>query len=67
MVCFGEVGLTGEIRAVGHATRRLHEARQLGFTRCLLPETSDGRQQEGAGMDVICLDTVDAMMAVLFP
>ncbi|MFQ5657355.1 MAG: DNA repair protein RadA [Candidatus Methylomirabilales bacterium] len=67
LVCFGEVGLTGEIRAVGHATRRLHEARQLGFTRCLLPETNSGSQQGGAGMDVVGVRTVEAMMAILFP
>ena len=67
MACFGEVGLTGEIRAVRHATRRLHEARQLGFTRCLLPETNDGGQGEGTGIEIIGLGTVDAMMTVLFP
>lgn len=67
MVCFGEVGLTGEIRAVRHAAKRLHEARQLGFTRCLVPETNDGRQGEGGEIDVIGLGTVDAMMTVLFP
>ena len=67
MVCFGEVGLTGEIRAVRHAAKRLHEARQLGFTRCLVPETNDGRQGEGGEIDVIGLGTVDTMMTVLFP
>ena len=67
MICFGEVGLTGEIRAVGHATRRVHEARQLGFTRCLLPEANSSSRQGGAGMDVVGLGTVDAMMTVLFP
>lgn len=66
MVCFGEVGLTGEIRGVRHALRRLHEARQLGFARCLLPEANAARQPDG-DMEVIGLGTVDAMMTVLFP
>ncbi|HEY3198855.1 MAG TPA: DNA repair protein RadA [Nitrospirales bacterium] len=37
-VVFGEVGLGGEIRAVGHAETRLREAAKMGFQRCLLPE-----------------------------
>lgn len=66
MVCFGEVGLTGEIRAVRHAVKRLHEAWQLGFNRCFLPEANEGKHREGAEIDVIGVGTVDAMMAILF-
>jgi DNA repair protein RadA/Sms len=39
-VVFGEVGLTGEIRAVVSPQRRLQEAAKLGFHRCLLPAAS---------------------------
>jgi DNA repair protein RadA/Sms len=39
-VVFGEVGLTGEIRAVVSPERRLQEAAKLGFHRCLLPAAS---------------------------
>jgi DNA repair protein RadA/Sms len=35
---FGEVGLAGEIRAVGQAEVRVKEAAKLGFSRCVLPE-----------------------------
>jgi DNA repair protein RadA/Sms len=37
LVCFGEIGLSGEIRGVQRAEARLHEAQKLGFTRALLP------------------------------
>ncbi len=37
VVAFGEVGLTGEIRAVSHAEARVAEAARLGFTRVLMP------------------------------
>ncbi|MEL6961119.1 MAG: DNA repair protein RadA [Pseudomonadota bacterium] len=37
-VFFGEVGLAGEIRAVGHMQTRLKEAQKLGFQRAVLPE-----------------------------
>ena len=35
---FGEVGLSGELRAVPQAERRLLEASRLGLPRCILPE-----------------------------
>ncbi|MDO5675558.1 MAG: DNA repair protein RadA [bacterium] len=42
-VLCGEIGLAGEVRAVGHMEQRLRESRRLGFTRFLLP-TSTWRQ-----------------------
>ncbi|MGB6388199.1 MAG: DNA repair protein RadA [Methyloceanibacter sp.] len=36
-VYFGEVSLTGAIRAVGHRDQRLKEAAKLGFTRAMVP------------------------------
>lgn len=38
VVAFGEVGLTGEIRAVSQAEARVAEAVRLGFTRVLMPK-----------------------------
>jgi len=37
MVAFGEVGLSGEIRAVSQAESRVREARRLGFKSVVLP------------------------------
>jgi len=39
-VVFGEVGLTGEVRAVGRAEARLREAARQGFRRCVMPAGS---------------------------
>ncbi len=36
----GEVGLSGELRNVGHLARRLNEAAKLGFTRALVPKSA---------------------------
>jgi len=36
----GEVGLAGEVRAIGQAEARAREGAKLGFRRCVLPETS---------------------------
>lgn len=37
--CFGELGLTGELRTVAHADRRLAEAEKFGLTPVVQPET----------------------------
>jgi DNA repair protein RadA/Sms len=39
----GEVGLSGELRSVGHLARRLHEAAKLGFSQALVPRSSARR------------------------
>jgi DNA repair protein RadA/Sms len=38
VACFGEVGLTGELRAVAHADRRLAEASKFGLGDVVTPE-----------------------------
>ena len=45
LVAFGEVGLSGEVRAVSMANERVKEALKLGFTVCLLPKASMERVQ----------------------
>jgi DNA repair protein RadA/Sms len=35
--CFGEIGLTGELRYVAHADRRLAEAARFGIERVIMP------------------------------
>ncbi len=37
---FGEVGLTGEVRAVTNAERRLQEAIKMGFKTCIMPRAN---------------------------
>lgn len=37
LLAFGEIGLTGEIRAVNHAAQRVTESARLGFKKCIIP------------------------------
>ena len=37
-ICFGEVGLSGEVRGVSMAEQRVQEAKKLGFEVCILPQ-----------------------------
>jgi DNA repair protein RadA/Sms len=39
-VVLGEVGLGGEVRAVGFVSIRIQEAQKLGFKRCILPRSN---------------------------
>lgn len=39
LLAIGEVGLTGEIRAVSHMSQRLGEAARLGFKKCIIPKS----------------------------
>jgi DNA repair protein RadA/Sms len=39
LACFGELGLTGELRTVAHSERRLAEARRFGLTPVIEPES----------------------------
>lgn len=40
VMVFGEVGLTGEVRAVNMAEQRVAEAAKLGFTTCIMPQVN---------------------------
>lgn len=42
VVVFGEVGLGGEVRRVASVMLRVKEAKKLGFTRALAPNSKDG-------------------------
>jgi len=64
-VAFGEVGLLGELRAVGGTERRLREAARLGFARALIPRTRSAPPAV-AGMEVVPVATVrDALAGAL--
>lgn len=55
-IAVGEVGLAGDVRAVGGVPRRLAEAARLGFTRAIIPRGSLGNETLPAGMRVIEVD-----------
>ena len=40
LIAFGEIGLSGEVRAVSHADYRIKEAARLGFRRIILPKST---------------------------
>jgi len=49
----GEIGLTGEIRAVSNLSQRLSEVHRLGFTRCIIPKQGTSQIDAPAGLELI--------------
>jgi DNA repair protein RadA/Sms len=50
---FGEVGLSGEVRAVSMVEQRVNEAIKLGFEYCILPKVSMSKLKKTDGI-VLC-------------
>ena len=48
----GEIGLSGEIRAVSQIEKRINEAQKLGFKRIIIPEVND-IQEKFNGIEII--------------
>ena len=67
LVVLGEIGLTGEIRAVGHVEARLREAAKLGFRRCLLPQANTQAASMVAGFESIGVRTVSEALEAILP
>ena len=65
----GEVGLSGELRAVSQLESRLKEAAKLGFKRCVIPRSAQKRAGDvPAGLEVIgCRTLHEAIEAALLP
>lgn len=66
---FGEVGLAGEVRGITQATLRVREAAQMGFRRCILPDSNldpSDRDQRSGDCELVGVRTVgEALDAAL--
>ena len=67
-ICFGEVGLAGEVRAVALPELRLAEAARLGFQRAVVAEANRARLPAGGAIEVVGVrDVESALEALLTP
>ena len=60
-ICFGEVGLTGEIRGVSQAEQRVTEAKQLGYETVILPKVNM-RSAKECGVKLIGVGHISELM-----
>lgn len=67
-IVFGEVGLSGEVRAVTMPEQRVAEARKLGFKTCIIPEVSLktlGTSDEKLGIRVVGVRSLNQVIDML--
>jgi DNA repair protein RadA/Sms len=69
LVVMGEVGLTGEVRTVNQAEKRVMEAKRMGFKKCILPLGNRSKNLESGiadGMELMFADTVEEALNYMF-
>jgi len=65
LVAIGELGLSGELRAVPQPERRISEAAKLGFKRCILPLTK--RPNAPSSIELISAASVREALRMALP
>ena len=65
-VIFGEVGLSGEVRAVPLAEYRIREAAKLGFTRCIMPKSNAEKCRAVENIECCGVSSIQEAMHLLF-
>lgn len=65
MIMFGEVGLSGEVRAVTMPEQRVAEAKKLGFKTCVIPEVSVKSVGKIEGIEIIGVKSVNQAMNLI--
>ena len=67
-ICFGEVGLAGEVRAVNMAEQRVLEAAKLGFKRCILPKVNCRQlaltKEQTRGLELVGIESIHKLLEV---
>jgi DNA repair protein RadA/Sms len=61
-VLFGEVGLSGEVRAVAQGEARIREAAKIGFRRAVVPRGNAERLGQGSGLEVVPVKDVEEII-----
>ena len=62
----GEVGLTGELRAVNQLEKRLNEIKKLGFSKCIVPASNKRGLLAPDGLEIFYAKNVGSALQLLF-
>lgn len=65
-IVLGEVGLVGEVRAIGRVETRVAEAKKMGFKRCLVPDSNLKRMSGIKGIELVGIKNVSEAVEALF-
>ena len=66
VVALGEVGLTGEVRAINLIEKRLKEAEKLGFKTCIIPESNKKNLKDTYKLDIIGVHNINEAIKAAF-
>jgi len=64
-IIFGEVGLSGEVRAVSMPEQRVAEAKKLGFKTCIMPAVSAESVKNIQGIRIVGVKNINEAIGVL--
>lgn len=70
-ICFGEVGLTGEVRGVNMAEQRVLESAKMGFERCILPKVNEKqlrkllKSDQLSGLQLLGVESIYELLEVI--
>ena len=64
-IVFGEVGLSGEVRAVNMPEQRVAEAKKLGFETCIVPEVSLDSVKSIGGIKIIGVKSINEAIGLI--
>lgn len=64
-VFFGEVGLSGEVRAVSMAENRIRESAKLGFTKAVVPKSVISKIKQTDGIEVVGVTSISEAIAAV--
>ena len=65
LIAFGEIGLSGEVRAVSMAEQRVTEAKKLGFEKVMLPRVCMSSVKNIKGIELIPVANVSEAIAAI--
>ena len=63
-IVFGEVGLSGEVRAVSMPEQRVQEAKKLGFETCIMPAVSYDSVKNIEGIQIIGVKNINEAIRI---
>lgn len=65
-IIFGEIGLTGELRGVAMAEKRVAEAKKLGFKKCILPAANIKEVKNIKNIQILTANSINELLNLAF-
>lgn len=65
VIAFGEVGLSGEVRAVSMPEQRVSEAKKLGFSTCIIPKVCMENVKNIKGIEIVGVQSINEAIQLL--